>query len=473
MNRTTFSRGFIGLVFIFGTYSSVGQDNLTSYHQKNNIEKLTFNPALYKDEKAHAQLGVMSLGVGSSSNFLYSDLIHKGTGDLSDSLVIDIPKFKLALDKDNYLSVSASSSIFHLMVRGGKRNFRNRIPKYPHYTSFMIRNRVTGGFFFDKNYIELFTQGNAPFYNDFFQTGQANIDISAFTETSVSHGRQLSKRLWVGVRAKFLHGLYDIKTQEFSLGLQGFEFENYVDVQAQGSISVSGPVELSLDQNGFLTEVDFQPFSSINPFSMKNPGYAFDLGLVYELSNNLFLSLSVTDLGKITWRQDVQQIALNTQYRYEPLNFDNSYDDDSTDYVNPSDLFDELSEDIKQAFVWTDRSGSYSQTLNSKFYAGLQYRVNADFDIGLTYLRSKIKNYENQILAVSANMKLLNVLSFSPTYIHSNGVNLFGGAIGLQLGSSQIYASVTDISSLIDPANSYRPGLQLGFTLRLEKERKR
>jgi hypothetical protein len=144
-----------------------------------------------------------------------------------------------------------------------------------------------------------------------------------------------------------------------------------------------------------------------------------------------------------------------------------------TDYVNPSDLFDELSEDIKQAFVWTDRTGSYTQTLNSKFYAGLQYSVNTNFDIGLTYLRSKIKNFENQILALSANMKFLNVLSFSPTYIYSNDTSLFGTAIGLQFGSSQIYASVTDISSLINPANSYRPELQLGYTLRLEKERNR
>ena len=470
MNRSHLYKTILLFGCVLGMQYASGQENISLYHHKNNIEKLSFNPALYKDEKNHALLGLFTVGVGTNSNFLYSDLIHKGTGALADSLVIDIPKFRNALDKENHFSVSANTSILNFMIRTGKGNRRQNISEYPNYFGFRIRQRLSGTFLFDQNYIELFTKGNSPFYSDLFQTGQAKIDMSAFNEVSISHGRQLSERLWVGLRAKLLQGLFDITTDNFSLSLQGFELENYIDAHAQAAISVSGPISILFDENRFIKDIDTQSLD-VNPFSMANPGYAFDFGLVYQIFDDMFLSVSVTDLGQISWRENVQQISLDTQYRYDPLVFDNSYDKSLEDYVSPSDLFDELTADVEDAFVWSDQKGEYTKKLPSKLFAGLQYAVNSNFDMGLTFMKSNNSFIDDTVLSFSANMLLLNTLTFSPTYINSNGTHLMGCALGLRVGSLQLFGAISDTSVVVNPANSYRPNVQLGLILRLKKER--
>jgi hypothetical protein len=470
MNRQLLFKTILLFVCVTGMNYVIGQENISLYHHKNNIEKLNFNPALFKDEKNHAQLGLFTFGSGANSNFLYSDLIHKGTGDLADSLVIDIPKFRNALAKENHLSVSANTSILNLIIRTGNKRTKRNVSDYPNYFGFRISQRLSGTFLFDQNYIELLTKGNAPFYSNFFQTGQAKIDLCAFNEISISHGRQLSERLWVGLRAKVLQGLFDITTKNFSLSLQGYELDNYVDVQAQAAISISGPISVLFDENRFINDIDTQSIE-INPFSMANPGYAFDFGLVYEVFEDMFLSLSVTDLGQIYWRQDIQQISLNTQYRYDPLVFDNSYDESLENYVSPSDLLDELTDDVENAFVWSDEDGKYTKKLASKFFAGLNYDINPKFNIGVAFMNSNFNGMDDTLLSLSTNMLLLNTLTFSPTFINSNGNNMMGCSLGLTVGPLQIFGAISDTSVLVNPENSYRPDIQLGLILRLEKER--
>lgn len=458
-----------GFFLIFFSYSLTGQENLSFYHHKNNIEKLHFNPALYKDELPNAQLSFWGVGFGSDSNFMYSDLIHKGSGALSDSLVVDIPKFKEALSENNHLSLSANTTLFHFFVRVGPKSDPNAIEVLPHYFSFSIRHRVMGGLHFNKNYVELLTQGNAPFYSDHFETGEMGANMFAFTELSVAHGRQINERLWAGMRMKFLQGLYDVTTDHFTLGLQGYELENYVDVYANAAISISGPLTVGFDNNGFLNDLDFQSPETLKIFSNGNPGFAVDFGLVYELSKDLFFSMSVTDLGRIRWRRDVQQLTLDTQYRYEPLDFSNSYDENAADYISPETLFDDLTEDMKQSFVWNEKGGSYTRNLPSKFYAGLQYKWTPGIDLGLAYLNQKIGNDSYQSITASANLQILNTLNFSPTYMNRNGNSLWACALGLNVGPLQIYTAFSDLSGIESPAHAYAPEVQLGFMLRMDK----
>lgn len=469
-NNTVFLfRWAVCAIFFLGVQSLKGQENLSFYHQKNNIEKLSFNPALFKDQHAAAYLGLMGVGVGAHSSFLYSDIIHKGTGALSDSLVLDIPNFRNTLEKQNHVSIGANTSVFHFVVHLNPKYEDDQAQSPNHYLGFRLRQRVIGGIHFDKNYVELLTQGNAPFYADDFQTGQMGVNVSAFTESSVSYGRQLSDRLWAGVSVKLLQGLYDITTQHFSLGLHGYEFDNYIDVNASAAINVSGPLRIGLNGDGFIDDIDLQKPNSINLFSNGNPGYAFDLGLVYELAENLFVSASVTDLGKIHWRTDVQQLTLDTQYRYEPINFSDSYDKDLENYQSPKSLFEDLSDEVKEAFVWSEENTRYDRNLPKRLYAGLQYQWGRGLDLGLAYLCQKIDSYATERLTASANVALGKTLMLSPTYTNINGNSLWGGAFGIQIGAMQLYAAFSDFAGINSPAHAYAPELQFGLSFRFDK----
>ena len=202
---------------------------------------------------------------------------------------------------------------------------------------------------------------------------------------------------------------------------------------------------------------------------LARPGYAFDLGLVYELTENLFVSASVTDLGKIHWRTDVQQLTLDTQYRYEPINFSDSYDKDLDNYQSPKSLFEALSDEVKEAFAWSDENTRYSRNLPKRLYAGIQYQWGRGLDLGLAYLHQKIDSYTTERLTASANVSLGKTLMLSPTYTNINGNSLWGGAFGIQIGATQLYAAFSDFAGINSPADAYAPELQFGLSFRFDK----
>ena len=101
------------------------------------------------------------------------------------------------------------------------------------YYGFGIRQRLTGGFSFDENYIELLTQGNEPFYDQNFSTGHAESTVLAYCELSATYAREINNKLWLGLRLKYLLGGFNITTNKLSLSLRGNELDNELEVGAQ------------------------------------------------------------------------------------------------------------------------------------------------------------------------------------------------------------------------------------------------
>ncbi len=452
------------ILFLMWSFQSCfGQNALSFYHQKNNTQKIQLNPALYFEYEPNAHLDVLNININEKSNFLYSDLIEKGTGLYADSLVLNIPKFKNALDSHNFLAVQSDLTLFNFGFRSGPRTqlYRNRT--FPHYFSFGLRQRFTNHFLFNKNYIELLTQGNAPFYTEKFQTGQLGINSSSYTEWSLGYGRKLSDRLWVGVRLKYLQGLYNVSTEQFSLTLEGATFENYIDVAAQANIRVSGPFTLGLDEFNTLNSVEV----TLPEFALltTNPGYAFDVGVVYELFPQLFISASITDVGGIRWNNKVQRIELDTTYRYEAIDFSNSYDDELENYRAPEDLLDEFTNEIRNAFSMNEINTSYSTTLPYISYVGVNYKFIPEVDFSMVYQSIHTEIISQNTLSLSANIALLDVLSFSPQYLNVEGNEVWGFSAGFRLGAAQFYMAVQDLKGWINPAHAYAIQFQIGSTI--------
>jgi hypothetical protein len=467
MNNTTlhFLRRGFSFVLLLTLSWGYSQISYSTYHQKNNTSKLHFNPVLFVADSITKHIEIQSFALESNFNFKYSDLIQKGTGDLSDSLVLDFNRFRKALDKQNYLDVSGEVLLvqFGFVSTPEEYEVDDEIKKRMRsYYGFGIRQRATGGFSFDQNYIELLTQGNGPFYDQKFSTGHARINSSVYSELSATYAREMNDKLWLGLRLKYLLGGFNITTNKLALSLRGNEIDNELEVGAQADIRVSGPIEFTLDAYDFIDEISMDSPSQI--FSTDNPGYAVDLGLVYTVSPKLVLSAAVTDIGQIRWKNDVKQLTLDTTYRYTAPDFSDSIDDQADSYKSPEDVLDELTEDIKNEFGFQLTEDSYTEQLPYTISMGAEFRLLKNFDLGAMYAHYASPYYQRDTYAFSANLGIRNALSLSPTMIIVDGDTVWACAAAFRFGPLQFHMAINDFGGIATPADAQGIGIQMGMS---------
>jgi hypothetical protein len=467
MNNTTlhFLRGGFSFVLLLTISWSYSQVSYSTYHQKNNTSKLHFNPVLFVADSITKHIDIQSFALETNLNFRYSDLIQKGTGDLADSLVLDFNRFRKALDKQNYLDISGEVLLVQFGFVSNSEDYEvdDEIKKRMRsYYGFGIRQRATGGFSFDQNYIELLTQGNGPFYDQNFSTGHARINSSVYSEISATYAREMADKLWLGLRLKYLLGGFNITTNKLALSLNGNELNNELEVVAQADIRVSGPIEFTLDAYDLVDEISVDSPSQI--FSTDNPGYAVDLGLVYTVSPKLVLSAAVTDIGQIRWKKDVKQLTLDTTYRYTGADFSDSIDDQADNYKSPEDVLDELTEDIKNEFSFQLAEDSYTEKLPYTISMGAEFRLLKNLDLGAMYALYASPYYKRDTYAFSANLGIRNALSLSPTMIIAGGDSVWACAAAFRFGPLQFHMAVNDLDGVATPANAQGIGIQMGMS---------
>ena len=465
-NRTLhFVRGRLSFVLLFVISSSYSQISYSTYHQKNNTSKLHFNPVLFVADSITKHIDIQSFALETNLNFRYSDLIQKGTGNLADSIVLDFNRFRKALGNKNYLDISGEVLLvqFGFVRTANEYKVDNEIKiQRSSYFGFGIRQRVTGGLSFDKNYVELLTQGNAPFYDQDFSTGHARINSSVYSELGATYAREIDDKLWVGLRLKYLLGGLNITTNKFALSLRGIESDNTLEIGAEADIRVSGPIEFTLDAYDLVDEISVDSTNQI--FSTDNPGYAVDLGLVYTVSPKLVLSAAVTDIGEIRWKNDVKQLTLDTTYRYTGADFSDSIDDQADNYKSPEDVLDELEEDIKNEFSFQLTEDSYTEKLPYTISMGAEFRLIKNLDFGAMYAHYASPYYKRDTYAFSANLGIRNALSLSPTMMLVGGDTVWACAAAFRFGPLQFHMAINDFGGIATPADAQGIGIQMGMS---------
>ena len=258
MNKSFYNKfhRLLLICLIFSVSQIHSQVNLTSYHQFNDSSKTNFNPAMYDNSDAKLDIAFMNVDLGFHSNYKYSDIIHKGTGIYSDSLVLDFPKFRSATGTANHFSIGNDLTLFRVSLKLGTLSEKTQYGELPHQLTVGLRYRVMTNMSFNNDFVTLFTQGNADTYTD-LMTGSLGLNATAMRELSVGYGRRMNKRFWAGINLKYLQGYYNIATSRFNLSMQGVDFENYINIASRAEFRVSGPVTFEYDTNQFISGADF------------------------------------------------------------------------------------------------------------------------------------------------------------------------------------------------------------------------
>ena len=292
----------------------------------------------------------------------------------------------------------------------------------------------------------------------------------------------------IGLRAKLLLGLVNLKTDESDVSLRTGTDEWSLDSRMALKLTVPYLDNLPIDSDGTLLidslgnmeEDDIFGFPD-DPMDLlrtpdgiktilglKNPGFALDFGFNYRPVEKFSISASAVDLGVIFWRNQAYQFTQSLEYSFGGLEMSLNEDFDAAQ---------ELLDSIENSLKFTAEQKSYAALLTGKVYYGFAYEPTEKVRLGFVG-RTRIYNYNfsNQF-TFSANVMPISMFSASVSYSIYDGVyHNLGLGLSMRLGPLNLYF-ITDqapsmylIPQSINSLN-FRLGMNLAAGCRKESKK--
>ncbi|MFY0625662.1 MAG: hypothetical protein JXR07_05180 [Reichenbachiella sp.] len=444
------------LVFLFAigwSFSSVGQKDLSFYHfGASTPQSSSFNPSYFPDARFYLSLPVISgVSVDVNAGLSYDDIFSEIPN--TDSVRFDIRKALSSLTEGDRIRNDGTLSIFQLGFRVGKGTA----------ISLFANDRYKTSAFYPTSTLDYLSSGNGRFLDETVEEGYLSASGIYYREMGIGVVQKINisetKKLTIGVRGKYLQGIFQAQTNpNASVSfLTDSEDYNLRMTFTNPEIRTAGLDRIEGDSIGYFLEND-------------NAGYGFDVGLEFELSKKLSIGLAVNDIGRITWTQNVQNYSLTNNVVDLP-------DIDFDDFSNASTF---LADTLEVLFSDELDSISYSTPLSTRSLASVKYRILPKGTITATAFMEN--EYHEKILIYGLGYthefgKMLT-LSASGTYNERHGFNVGGGFMA-RFGIMQLYMNVDsfgDAFAVQDAAQVKSMNLRFGMNFlfgRAEKKEKK
>lgn len=264
------------------------------------------------------------------------------------------------------------------------------------------------------------------------QTGDATnynikdlaLNANAYAELALGHSRDINDQWRVGGKFKILlGGIYaNMRVDEMNVRLA----EDQWLISSKGSLGVSG-TEFVNGTDDFGNETDEIDDVETSFNGLGGFGLAIDLGATYKLDDQWTFSAALLDLGFLSWK-NVGKGSLKGDYEFDGFN-DFVLDDDEGNGNSLSDQFDQMQDDIEEAFKFVnDGKGSVLQGLAATLNLAAEYRMPFydKFTAGLLWSTHFNRPYTWTEARLSANVSPLKWLNGGINY----GISTFGSTFG-------------------------------------------
>ena len=446
-------------IILAGSIIVSAQESTTLYFMKGVSQSDLLNPALHNDSSSVVigLPGLSGMYFDANSGFAINDLIHKGTGLLADSLVMDIDRFHSALKSSNAIEQNFSIPLFYLGIRVKKQFF-----------SFGITEKEFAQFTFAKSLVTFIKDGNGPYMGQNFDLGNIGLDAVHYREFAFGYSNELIKnKLTVGLKLKALYGKSAIQTERMNLKVETAADGSYLNLRSDMKVNLSMPATPEYDSINYLSNLNTDKVKA-GDYLMQtgNFGMAFDLGAVYNLTPLITLSGSIIDMGKISFKKDLINIDKTVNYKWEGIDVSKSMDPTKADYVPLTDLFSQEADKMTNSFRPNKseiKSESFDVSLPTKIYLGGSYQITNIFDIGLLDRLYMYKGFSKNSITLSGNTMLGNCFSVSGSYsMIGNSYNNLGLGMGIRLGATQLYM-VSDNLLAMNPSSAEVVNFKFGM----------
>lgn len=409
------------------------------------------NLALAPQPNFYIGLPIISSMYGNFSNqgFKLDDLLRL---DMYNEYYWDSDNLLSKLKDKNHLQAS-----FHVDLLSF--GFRNE----SRYFTFHVADKFETNMSYSQDLMYLMVKGTSGFPADRLPGNFDGIgtDYHHYREYAAGIIKEWSPAISTSVRAKLLTGFSNTSSQYKSMKLQtatGGNREFLADILVNSTNN--GIPELLTGSEKRQRSYDAGEDAIRYLTNTGNLGAAFDLGLFIKPSPSLSLSLSVLDLGFISWEDNAENVRINGSSRFEGIDLQDIFDGDI------AENFIQFADTSSYGFQTNQTSDSYRQTLAPRFYAS------AALDIGPRHQLSLLANglYYNDMLYPSASLTYRAkpshafgiILSYTVANLNYSNI---GFGFNMNLGPVQLYAISDNVLAPILPYKTQMANIHVGMNL--------
>jgi hypothetical protein len=430
---------FVGIV----PFPAVAQHPLTMFNMDQSPQANSLNPALQPRCKIFIGLPVLATVQADYHNniFSYNNLVD------GDALALDAVYDRMT--RTNLINMNLGVTLFSVGYRYKKD-----------YFTFSVTDRVDFAASFPRSLASVLLYGNEQFIGRSARVNNTRVGAKYFREYAVGWSYHWDEYTNLGIRGKLLFGKANLHTSQSLLRL-GTDDETYaLNLSGDVGLNSSFPVTFTQDANGLINGIELQDIALrsflLNP---RNPGLAFDMGVVYKYSDEITLSASALDLGAIFWTDQRNNIQATIDYSYDGIR--------EADFTNANYILN-IYDSIYNNATFLLTQDSYATFLPSTFIAGGKYHWKEYLDFGITG-RVRIQNRSLQpALTASAITSVGDWLqaAISWSYMDHSLKNV-GAAIAFTGRGFQFYMASDNVMGYLFPYGTRTLDLRFGMNLML------
>lgn len=425
---------FTGVVFYLMGFTSFSQQDFTLYNMPQVPQSSHANPSTIPNAKVNISLPLLVPNIyysGSNSGFRLADAFQRRD---DDSLVINMENMLSKLKPKNYLVQNLDIELLNVGVRIKEKN----------YVSFSVIEKLNATVTYPKDLFVLIWEGNGKsLLGNRTSFDGLGLDFNHYREYGIQYARKVDDKLTIGGKLKYLYGMENIWTETSEIGL----------TTDASSFDLEYDVNMAIHTSGFAQYADTNnsvAFSASNYlFGKQNKGYGLDVGARYKLNDQIELSASIVDFGRITWKDDTKNYNVNGSFKFTGLDILDLFAsvDTSNIQINNNDTASAtelLIDSIRSSIEFDDNTESYTTRLPTKIYAGGTFALNENNKIGLLGYGIFTKGRFRPALSASYNLTVKKWFSASVSYsVYQRGYSNLGLGFAINGGFFQFYM-VTD-----------------------------
>lgn len=404
-----------------------------------NMYQAEVNPAYIPDSKINIYLGNSLLDVGNNG-FTLDQVLDSGSGSQVPTWTLNELAGSRKIKNYNLGGVEATISTFDL---GYKISDKLAVSVGHSW-------RLQSGIGYGQGIVNLATFGNAPFIGQRIDLG-TYVDYAAFNEIYLGGAYNFGK-ITFGGRVKYLSGIENLSTGNSNFSIytddEIYELTIAADYQLYNS-----RVLVYEDIDNF--EVDTESYLSFNNFLSKNHGLAIDLGATMQISDQLKVILSASDMGSITWN--------NTPIIYEVSRDTKLEGIDIVDLVKNGGESINLRDSVYAFFEANEERSEYSTDLSPSVHFGGQLTLDM-YTFGMMLGSHSVADDRRITLAFVARKKINDLITLTLSNSVRDGVWINPG-LGIEGKYKGIrgFLSSANVISLLAPKSQHVFNLQGGI----------
>ncbi|MCM1520620.1 MAG: DUF5723 family protein [Lachnoclostridium sp.] len=403
-----------GLGAVIAVAGAASAQNLNSaYFTDGYLYRYQLNPAFANEKNFVSIPALGNINVGVNGTLHLKDVLYNVNGKTTTFLnpAVDTNEFLNNIGNNNRLGsdirinvLSAGFKAFHgynTITLGVRANVNAKLPR------------------------ELFSLLKQGVENNTYNISDVRANATAWVELGLGHSHQINNQLRVGGTLKFLVGGGNLDAVFNDAQLQLTDNSWNAITNADLHSSVKG-LTYKTDVNNN-TGHRYVSGLDVDGTGINGYGLAFDLGASYRLNQDWMFSLSLLDLGFISWKNDMLASTNGTQKFESNLYTFNVEDDAPNSFDNE---WDKIKDDVSALYELNDmgdqggRTTALGATLNvAAEYTFPYYRKLTFGGLVTTRIQGDFSWCEARI---SANV--------APVKIFSAGINMGMGSFGCSFG---------------------------------------